>query len=589
MVNIYKLGNILDDLTTRLNIEGEEIPFFTTLQEVNNVLEDDLDEKITFNDIKNNFSNYNYFKVNLDTSEYKINDEVIAKKGCTEDTIKQYYKDIEELDVLVNAEEVVEESLTEGIADVKKYYSDINDDDFSKIIKADPTFKDDVDKVGTYGKWLLNLYKKKKLKLEDLYKATEYLTEFERKKKLFKNKDIGQFKSLPDLFDALKQTEEPELSDNQKQKQFHKEINKSDLNADVVLDTLNWTVYVPKDYAASCKLSKNTEWCTGISSKGDDYYYNYYTEDGPLYILHNKHDENEKYQFHFESGQFMDSSDREIDLILFLDSHGELKEFFTNILLSRYYKNLKIDENTPDDAEVTYVFSHFYLISALEEIRTRNEVGGRFAASILDGDDDEFYTYFDDKISTTDIFNYYVDTIDKYAFSTLEELGCTAIDSQEFIDKAQKGKLDEILPEDIVEDVEWAALKSYNEAFAAGSADACRRDIYAALSDVFEHLDAKYEDDDLVIKGTKEQWEKTLKDYLFSYYAYADSSEDLDDVLSHIIEENFKLFEPRYGWQDFDKDAFNECFYDTLDEILWRSKESKNKEKQENLKNIKYL
>ena len=57
-----------------------------------------------------------------------------------------------------------------------KYYSNIDRNTFNKIVGSDPTSTIDGDLyMGKYSKWLINLFLNKKLKLEDLYKATEYL------------------------------------------------------------------------------------------------------------------------------------------------------------------------------------------------------------------------------------------------------------------------------------------------------------------------------------------------------------------------------------------------------------------------------
>ena len=52
-------------------------------------------------------------------------------------------------------------------------------------------------------------------------------------------------------------------------------------------------------------MEKNTQWCTAADGNNQ---FNYYNSQGPLYININKAD-NEKYQFHFESDQFMDETD----------------------------------------------------------------------------------------------------------------------------------------------------------------------------------------------------------------------------------------------------------------------------------------
>ncbi|GHV64571.1 hypothetical protein FACS1894199_03150 [Bacteroidia bacterium] len=59
--------------------------------------------------------------------------------------------------------------------------SEISEADFEKNVAAD-TISSNLQKgkVGKYAKWMLHLYKNKKLKLEDLYKAQEYLPIFEK-------------------------------------------------------------------------------------------------------------------------------------------------------------------------------------------------------------------------------------------------------------------------------------------------------------------------------------------------------------------------------------------------------------------------
>lgn len=60
----------------------------------------------------------------------------------------------------INILNLMEEYLLEDIAAVREHYPSIDDETFDKLIRLDPTFKENVDRVGTYGKWLLDLYKK---------------------------------------------------------------------------------------------------------------------------------------------------------------------------------------------------------------------------------------------------------------------------------------------------------------------------------------------------------------------------------------------------------------------------------------------
>ena len=61
------------------------------------------------------------------------------------------------------------------------------------------------------------------------------MTDFESKKKWIKQKDIGQYKTLPDLAKALEEVS-VELSQNQKDRAFKKKFKNADLDADLVYE-----------------------------------------------------------------------------------------------------------------------------------------------------------------------------------------------------------------------------------------------------------------------------------------------------------------------------------------------------------------
>jgi hypothetical protein len=62
-------------------------------------------------------------------------------------------------------------------------------------------------KMGMYARWLLSLYNNGRLRLEDLYKATEYFPVFEKlrlsNKLTPQQKDMYGYKSLPDMYDVV--------------------------------------------------------------------------------------------------------------------------------------------------------------------------------------------------------------------------------------------------------------------------------------------------------------------------------------------------------------------------------------------------
>lgn len=189
----------------------------------------------------------------------------------------------------------------------KKYYSDIPSNDFNKIVQADPTWNQDKpEKMGKYTKWLLKLYTLNKLKVEDLYKATEYLTYFSKYQRQIDVKDIGQYDSLPSLFLAVK----PFMENPDRPTSHKDEIRRIKEGAEKVYEDDEWLIIIPHTKEASCYYGKGTQWCTA-AEKSNNLFYEY-NEEGPLYININKTN-NTKYQFHFQSKSFMDESDDEIN------------------------------------------------------------------------------------------------------------------------------------------------------------------------------------------------------------------------------------------------------------------------------------
>ena len=182
----------------------------------------------------------------------------------------------------------------------QKYYSNIDQNVFSQIVSADPTSGSN--KMGKYSKWLLWLYQNNNLKLEDLYKATEYLTLFHKFKNKIENNDIGKYQSLPELYRAVQPFEG--------QKTHGEEVRDiKNGEAEKVYEDDTWLVVVPHTERAACYYGKGTKWCTAATDGNN--MFNTYNDEGFLYININKKN-NTKYQFHFESEQFMDATDEEI-------------------------------------------------------------------------------------------------------------------------------------------------------------------------------------------------------------------------------------------------------------------------------------
>lgn len=262
--------------------------------------------------------------------------------------------------------EINESLLLEATLDdiYTKYYSNIPQDEFWQIIKADPTYNEQKSqKMGKYGKWLLNLYKQGKLKNEDLYKATDYLSYFVKYYNKIAEKDINKLPDLPSLYNVIKPYKE--ASDNGEEIATSKsdEVRRIKEDAEKVFEDNQWLVVVPHTQEASCYYGKNTQWCTAAT---DSYnMFNHYNYKGPLFINIRKTD-GKKFQFHFETNSFMDETDRPIHTPI-------AKTIGLNTNLVQYYisryggkatiiltcNNLDLDDLDIDGEDPYYVYNDY--------------------------------------------------------------------------------------------------------------------------------------------------------------------------------------------------------------------------------------
>ena len=202
-----------------------------------------------------------------------------------------------------------------------KFYSD---ETKFPILKGDEDLFNKInqiytDNINNFNKgvftWLYNLIKNKQLKEEDFYKAKEYIKLFNKfiNRIPKENRDITKFKSLPDLYDVVKEFEGNEELATSKKDEI-RNIKKNEIKK--VFEDDEWLIMVPLTEEASCIIGKGTKWCTAADSSNN--MIDHYSSQGPLYVIVNK-DTNEKYQLHFESNQLMDEKDRPISATYFFD------------------------------------------------------------------------------------------------------------------------------------------------------------------------------------------------------------------------------------------------------------------------------
>ena len=235
------------------------------------------------------------------------------------------------------------EFINEAVSDIEsiyqKYYSDIDRGIYDKIVEADPTTVMKDNKQGVYVKWLIKLFKNNKLKLEDLYKATEYLTSFDMFKHKIVNKDIMFYQSLPELFKAVEPFLEKEetVFTNDEERRLAGQFK-------VVYTDDDYRIIIPFTLNASKYFGRGTEWCT-LNTDMFKKYTKKQTEDITPYNLYILYTENPKdrLQFHFKEKQFMDIKGKEINQESFFEKHKDIYTFFNKYFkIDRYIKDLSI-------------------------------------------------------------------------------------------------------------------------------------------------------------------------------------------------------------------------------------------------------
>lgn len=227
-----------------------------------------------------------------------------------------------------------------------KYYNNLQNWDKQELLKflaKDPTWNNNKEQ-GRYSKWILDKLNRNLLNNSHLGHLSDTLKRFEDNKKNLKNKDINKFKSLQEIDTYLNDDNSyNELSHSQIVRQHRRDKQKADLDneAKLIYEDSDWEIWIPKTYAASCKLGQGSRWCTASTETSS--YFDRYSKDGNLYIILNKYNEKEKYQFHTESDNYMDINDEEIDL--FDLSEEEKNKKWINAL--RQY-NKEFDERCED-------------------------------------------------------------------------------------------------------------------------------------------------------------------------------------------------------------------------------------------------
>jgi len=143
--------------------------------------------------------------------------------------------------------------------------------------------------------------------VEDLSKLTEPMTRYARLTQSgvipANNRDINQFKNMLSFLNLMDQYAEKKTGNEMKSEE-EQELIKSG-QAVLYKDTGALKIMIPKTEEAAKFYGRGTMWCTAADK---DNRFDYYNKQGPLYDIIFR-GSGVKWQFHFETVQFMDEQD----------------------------------------------------------------------------------------------------------------------------------------------------------------------------------------------------------------------------------------------------------------------------------------
>ena len=248
---------------------------------------------------------------------------------------------------------------------------------FNWVMSHDPT------KNKIYTQWLLRCIFKYKMPLEDVTYANETLSKFHDMKRTnllrTDSTDINKFTTISDLNAAIR-PQEPKVIASLKDEPTA--LNQSM----IIYDGPELLVISPKTQFAACYFGQPTEWCTaygnhlklGLTVQGRyptrGNLFDYYNKKGDLYIIINKKDPSDRWQFYFYTYQFMNKDDKPIDPKTLIKKYPILGEIFNPIFTVRenpysiqYMKNPNIEVQIAAVRDIGYSIQ--YIKNPSEEVQ----------------------------------------------------------------------------------------------------------------------------------------------------------------------------------------------------------------------------
>lgn len=245
-------------------------------------------------------------------------------------------------------------------------------------VKDDPAkfiewVADEIDPTGNskYTKWIISRFVDPNggiRFIEDLSKLTEPMTRYAKLTQSgaipANSRDINQFKDMTSFLNLMDQYAEKKTGREERQDE-EQELIKSG-QAVLYKDTGALKIMIPKTEEAAKYYGRGTRWCTAADK---DNRFDYYNEQGPLYDIIFR-GSGVKWQFHFETAQFMDEQDLPLHPDLVKSISGLFSRDKWMSMVQRFGRAIRYINNPPKAMQMAAVESNG---NAIEYIKNPSE------------------------------------------------------------------------------------------------------------------------------------------------------------------------------------------------------------------------
>jgi hypothetical protein len=200
--------------------------------------------------------------------------------------------------------------------------------------------------------------------VEDLSKLTEPMTRYARLTQSgvipANNRDINQFKNMLSFLDLMDQYAEKKTGNEMKSEE-EQELIKSG-QAVLYKDTGALKIMIPKTEEAAKFYGRGTKWCTAGDNNNR---FDFYNKQGPLYDIIFR-GSGVKWQFHFESAQFMDERDEPLAPDLVKPISGLFSEDMWMAAVEWSWRAIQYIKNPSDAVQMAAVNKYGYSIQFIQ-------------------------------------------------------------------------------------------------------------------------------------------------------------------------------------------------------------------------------